>query len=183
MSLIAGITGQPVELFDGAKINSISEYTSGNGVQLQGRTNGVAIEAGKVGETTTIDVATPTIGSNQTNYALTSRSLPAGRWMIVVTMTLGAQGVAMAFSATVRLKINGVLPTNSGTGINGVDKINFGYAAVAPNVGYTGAAGSLVYIGSNLNAAATVTTEADFASPAWNGSAYPTFAVQYLRIT
>jgi hypothetical protein len=50
MAIIPGVTGQKAELFDGAKIDAISEYTAGNGVQLQGRTNAVAIEAGKVGE-------------------------------------------------------------------------------------------------------------------------------------
>jgi len=50
MAMIPGINGQKTELFDGAKIDAISEYTAGNGVQLQGRTNGVQIEAGKVGE-------------------------------------------------------------------------------------------------------------------------------------
>lgn len=50
MAIIPGVTGQKAELFDGAKIDAISEYTAGNGTQLQGRTSGVAIEAGKVGE-------------------------------------------------------------------------------------------------------------------------------------
>jgi hypothetical protein len=49
MSLIAGIEGQKTELYDGAKINTVSEYTVNNGVQLQGRTSGVALTSPNVG--------------------------------------------------------------------------------------------------------------------------------------
>lgn len=50
MSLIPGILGQKTELLDGAKMDSISEYTLGNGVQSQGRTNGVTVPTGNIGE-------------------------------------------------------------------------------------------------------------------------------------
>lgn len=74
MSLKPGISGQPTELLDGAKVDYIREYTLGNGTQLQGRTNGIAIEAGKPGE---IRVAT------MANTALTS-----GNAVVAGTLTL-----------------------------------------------------------------------------------------------
>lgn len=83
MSIIAGITGQPAELIDGAKVNSLIEYTTGNGVQLQGRTSGVAIEAGKVGEK--IEAAiTPTYTTSSGASVNSSAALPLtkGRWDI-----------------------------------------------------------------------------------------------------
>ena len=85
MSLIAGITGQPVELFDGAKINSISEYTSGNGVQLQGRTNGVAIEAGKVGEER-VFTGSGNVSTNTSSFVeIGSLTLIEGVWQVSAT--------------------------------------------------------------------------------------------------
>jgi hypothetical protein len=83
LSIIAGIAGQPAELLDGAKVNSLIEYTSGNGVQLQGRTNGVAIEAGKVGQ-----VLGPTTSSSFTPGAVSwtasgpTVTLTTGIWLL-----------------------------------------------------------------------------------------------------
>jgi hypothetical protein len=34
MGIIAGIQGQPAELLDGAKVNSLTEYTTGNGINF-----------------------------------------------------------------------------------------------------------------------------------------------------
>jgi hypothetical protein len=46
VAFIPGISGQKTELFDGAKVDTINEYTVGNGVQQQGRTSGTAVAAG-----------------------------------------------------------------------------------------------------------------------------------------
>jgi len=50
MSIIPMDAGQKAILPDGVQVNTISENTVGNGVQIQGRTNGVTIGAGLVGE-------------------------------------------------------------------------------------------------------------------------------------
>jgi hypothetical protein len=75
MSLKPGISGQPAELLDGAKVDYLREYTVGNGTQLQGRTNGVAIEQYKVGERVSA-------------YCTTSTSTDGGVDVDVVGMTL-----------------------------------------------------------------------------------------------
>lgn len=49
MSLIAGITGQKTELFDGAKIDAISEYTVGNGVSFDNQVYATGSFSGAVG--------------------------------------------------------------------------------------------------------------------------------------
>lgn len=51
MSLIPGIAGQKTELLDGVKVDNITEYTVGNGLKIQGRTDGSAPASGYVGET------------------------------------------------------------------------------------------------------------------------------------
>jgi hypothetical protein len=182
MSLKAGLVGSPAELLDGAKVNSLTEYTTGNGVQLQGRTNGVAIEAGKPGEIQTVDSAGLTIGSNQTDYSITSRILPAGRWMVIVTVFHGSQGVAMSYSGTYKLKVNGSFTTGGGNGTWGVDKITLGYYQATGHIAYCNSAGSCIHAGLNLSSAQTVTVTADYVSGAWAGSAFPTITVQYIRI-
>jgi hypothetical protein len=93
MSLIPGIAGQKTELFDGAKIDAISEYTAGNGVQLQGRSNGVAIEAGKVGEEKSAVKTTPVTMNTSIKYLDCTLSLEAGVWMVHMHV-FGAKGNA-----------------------------------------------------------------------------------------
>ena len=85
MSLIPGPSGTKVQLVDGAQVDLISALTAGNGVQLEGRTSGVAIEAGKVGywiqATVNTVASTPSLG---TRYFVTdSLTLTAGSWEIV----------------------------------------------------------------------------------------------------
>ena len=91
MSIIAGITGQPAELIDGAQVpngkplqvDSVTEKTTGSGVSIQGRTNGTPIEAGKVGEK--IEAAiTPTYTTSSGTLVTSSAALPItkGRWDI-----------------------------------------------------------------------------------------------------
>jgi hypothetical protein len=93
LSIIAGIAGQPAELLDGAKVNSLIEYTSGNGVQLQGRTNGVAIEAGKVGWSESVSPAgylTIVNGNTVQSFStdVTTSVLPVGKYFVTVNGAL-----------------------------------------------------------------------------------------------
>lgn len=82
MGLMPGIGGQKTELYDGVKVDTLNEYTIGNGVSQQGRTNGVAIGSGLVGQYTT------TTGSNLSGmvsgslYQAHVLSVPAGIWLI-----------------------------------------------------------------------------------------------------
>lgn len=127
MAIIPGVTGQKAELFDGAKIDSISEYTAGSGVSIQGRTNGTAIEAGKVGEVKTFTVTTVTITNANTWYgapgALTT--LTPGVWIFYIQVT-GNTGTYL-YAAQVGTSATGgvgpllqsnvaVLPVTSGIG-------------------------------------------------------------------
>jgi len=112
MSIIAGITGQPAELIDGAKVNSLIPLTAGNGVQLEGRTNGVAIEAGKVGEKITW-VTPPAANTNFTAEADWTNAyitLTPGVWLVIANVnaaygsattsdSYGAVGVKLTTSA------------------------------------------------------------------------------------
>ena len=88
MSLKPGIVGQPAELTDGAKANGLIELTSGNGVQLQGRTNGVAIEAGKVGEKVFGATNSVTIGASEETVNVTNGvPLTAGVWLLTFSVS------------------------------------------------------------------------------------------------
>jgi hypothetical protein len=109
VSLKPGITGQPAELLDGAKVNSLTEYTTGNGVQLQGRTSGVAIEAGKVGEVRSAGPTTTTITitNGSTYYDIVTLTLTAGTWL-VNSNGFCANGAATIYSFIYRWKIKGV---------------------------------------------------------------------------
>jgi len=86
MSLIPGIAGQKTELFDGAKIDAISEYTSGNGVQIQGRTNTSTLTSANVGYTiiqSRLNASglslTTGVGANVTASPIV---IPAGIWSL-----------------------------------------------------------------------------------------------------
>jgi len=50
MSLISGAIGEKVQMPDGLQVDHLSENTVGHGVSVPGRTSGVAIETGYVGE-------------------------------------------------------------------------------------------------------------------------------------
>ena len=91
MSMIPGISSQPSEFADGMKVNTISELTSTNGVQLQGRTSGVAIGSGLVGETfiQSKTYANRTgIANNNTavNVTASPLALPSGIWLLSATV-------------------------------------------------------------------------------------------------
>jgi len=94
MSLIAGISGQPAKLIDGVKVDVISELTSGNGVQLQGRKDGVAIPAGMVGEViqSRIPIASSVSIVDGNGFNVTSITLTTGHWVLsgYITATLSA---------------------------------------------------------------------------------------------
>lgn len=104
MSLIPGIESQQTTLIDGAQIpsgktfnaNAVTETTAGNGVQIQGRTNGTPIEAGKVGQAFGTERASTTVGSSYSTSnatALTASSAP----IVSLTLNKGIYLVNAAF--------------------------------------------------------------------------------------
>jgi len=82
--MIPGISSQPSEFADGMKVNTISELTPSSGVQIQGRTSGVAIGSGLVGEVLrsgTFTAVTLTVSGN--TYTTPSLiTLSPGSWLI-----------------------------------------------------------------------------------------------------
>ena len=98
MAMIPGINGQKTELFDGAKIDAISEYTAGNGVQLQGRTNGVAIEAGKPGETVSgsVSISCASIASSGSWGNAITQAMKAGKWLVFAAIGNLTGGVTVS---------------------------------------------------------------------------------------
>lgn len=102
MGIIAGIQGQPAELIDGAKVNSLIPLTAGNGVQLEGRTNGVAIEAGKVGErivspasSVILTQSSPVSGTDYNWGSTAELTLTAGIWQYYFTLQVNINTVAV----------------------------------------------------------------------------------------
>jgi hypothetical protein len=85
VAFIPGISGQKTELFDGVKVDTLNEYTIGNGVLQQGRTNGVAVTTGYVGEIISADtsVVTATWTSGTATAVMTSLSVTAGTWLLL----------------------------------------------------------------------------------------------------
>ena len=89
--MIPGIASQPSEFADGMKVNTISELTSTNGVQHMGRTSGVAIEAGKVGQVVACStLATQAMTGTITDWAGATITLGAGVWLIVANISASA---------------------------------------------------------------------------------------------
>jgi len=109
MSLIPGIAGQKTELFDGAKIDAITEYTSGNGVQIQGRTNGSSIPAGYIGETITATCSAITATTTlNVDVDVTGMSIvvPVGIWLLYYNVAVelyNASGGTTALRGRVRV--------------------------------------------------------------------------------
>jgi len=67
---------------DGIKTDTIEEVTTGNGVQIQGRTDGTAIEAGNIGEVKDSGTTWGLTGLTTTPATLATLTLPAGVWQI-----------------------------------------------------------------------------------------------------
>ena len=79
--MIPGNVGSKIIANDGMQIDSISENTVNNGVQIQGRTSGTAIPAGYVGETKTNAVSS--IATNTSTWTtINSITLTEGKWLI-----------------------------------------------------------------------------------------------------
>ena len=105
MSLIAGITGQPAELLDGAtvpngkplQVDSVTEKTAGRGVSIQGRTNGTPIEAGKVGEVKVAPLTNGTLSLSGTDYAVASINLTAGNWVVYCKAMITTGGTSTLY--------------------------------------------------------------------------------------
>lgn len=88
-----GIAGQKTELTDGAKIDTINEYTTGSGVALQGRTNGIAPTTGFVGEMVTsgaMSVTGTTLAKVWVDVTGASITLTAGNWLVFIGATMQA---------------------------------------------------------------------------------------------
>ena len=98
MGLIPGASGNKTVLSDGCQIDSISENTVNNGVQIQGRTSGVAIPVGSgyIGERIAATGSAAIVNSGGTNVA--SISLAPGIW------DLSAGGYAAGISGLTQAK-------------------------------------------------------------------------------
>lgn len=82
--LVAGADGEKSQFPNGLQVDHLSEQTVGHGVSVPGRTNGVAVEAGYVGETFFVGTSelTAAYGTADATKILASQSLPAGTWSI-----------------------------------------------------------------------------------------------------
>lgn len=142
MAIIPGITGQKAELFDGAKIDAISEYTAGNGVQLQGRTSSSAVSTGLVGEVLTGSILNPTLTSNVA-YNAASLVLPAGHYMVYGKVGLNPPG---STKTLVVVSISGTSATeNNKTALrNATTALDYDYTASLPY--YVRTTGTTVYL-------------------------------------
>lgn len=116
-----GIAGQQTVLTDGAQIpsdkvfnaNAISELTMGNGVQMQGRTSGTAIEAGKVGES----YSSAIVSVSNFTYAVTrgtnvwgtdiTKVINKGVYAVTVKAYIAADDTVNYARAMFRLRVNG----------------------------------------------------------------------------
>jgi len=177
MSIIAGITGQPAELIDGAKVNSLIPLTAGNGVQLEGRTNGVAIEAGKVGWSVTAVPSghvTLTNGNTRSNFStdFTTPEIPIGVYFVTVTGSLrrvanGGTGGAYAAPALFLTTGSTVIASNqylgyitAGLSLTTLDDIPYSMSGVV-----TLTAPAAIHVQGNnniyLNATCTMTVVSD----------------------
>ena len=147
MSLIPGIAGQKTELFDGAKIDIISEYTVGNGVQIQGRTNGVAIATGYVGEVIASTLVTSTAARSGTNIASTLlRSLTLTKGTYYITMYANVNSTVTG--ALGRYRVYSGIVTGAGTTYGGANDLWITTSGVVGN--------------NAANAIVTVTTDGTF---------------------
>ena len=151
MSLIPGIVGQQTTLTDGVKVDSISELTAGNGVQLQGRTSGAAIPSGSVGQVVALNTTNVTVGG-------------AGSWFInispLITLSPGSWLIfpSAVFAATTSSCVN--LQISSGTTAGSGFIIGYN-ATIAPNNTYN----SIPLIGVipyNVGVAASLYAQAYF---------------------
>lgn len=162
MSLIPGIPGQKTELFDGAKIDAISEYTVGNGVQHQGRTNGTAISTGFVGETIEVNTITGYTGlSNVWSSASDVLVLPSGgKWLLMYTALVMNEGISRSSIMAIRMydvTIATEVPLSHGTHLNQMAFPSIAYGTVTQFAFYsTNSARNLVLqIACEVNAAAS----------------------------
>jgi hypothetical protein len=90
MSLSPGVVGAKTQLIDGVQVDTISELTSGNGTQHQGRTSGTVIGSGYVGQRVDLTTRNITMGTYGANYAVSALmgTIPAGIWLIFPTMVV-----------------------------------------------------------------------------------------------
>jgi hypothetical protein len=80
MSMTPGAVGSKSLFPDGMQVDHVSENTGGHGVSLAGRTSGVSLDDGYVGQLITVAVNTSMATLTDTNLA--SYAVPAGVWMI-----------------------------------------------------------------------------------------------------
>lgn len=146
MSLIPGTNGQKTELIDGVKADLISELTVGNGVQLIGRTNGVAIGSGLVGEMfgtlssgtngyTYITTNTTALLANSVFSSVISRTFNKGIYFISCsTQCYSTQEAAlMAYIKVGGTAINGAKHVRTGPSARGCATQSLPIAITADN--------------------------------------------------
>lgn len=117
MSLSPGVVGAKTQLIDGVQVDTISELTSGNGTQHQGRTSGTAIAAGMVGEKITFTTRVVDCTTPNGWYANSSplATLTSGVWLLIPIME---------FTGTSSVGVGAYISTNGSNGDSGIISVN-----------------------------------------------------------
>lgn len=80
-------------------VDTINQYTSTNGVQIQGRTSGTAISSGYIGEKITGTILNPTLTSG-TIFNAASIVLTSGVWMVYGKVVTGGAGTSKTYQVS-----------------------------------------------------------------------------------
>jgi len=156
-----GITGT-------LSVDTINEVTSGNGVQIQGRTDGSAIASGYVGEKIDGAWQSPAIGAAGAVSTLFTIDLTPGNWLIncAISITTGASVVwpANDYVSCGISTISGTLQNiiNASNGLSTAAKrsvLNNRYISVSANttIYIQGAHGMTTTTGASYDSSATYT--------------------------
>lgn len=86
MAFIPGADGNKSVFGDGIQVDHISENSSGHGVSIAGRSNGVTVESGLVGQVVAGSTITSTTVTSE--VTVSTITLPAGVWQMFFYATL-----------------------------------------------------------------------------------------------
>jgi len=92
--LVAGADGEKSQFPNGLQTDHLSENTVGHGVSVPGRTSGVAIETGYVGQIIYGSGANVSLAVSGTVYNVASLTLTPGVWLVFSSIECDAGGAA-----------------------------------------------------------------------------------------
>jgi len=137
MGMTPGLSGSKTELFDGVKVDTISEYTTTKGVVIQGKSDGLAISSGCVGEFYT-DVYSGIHGStSNTWFTQITRTLPAGKWKISSQCAIlagGITGINIAIVSDMSIPCGGLNYNTKSDGFNSTGTNNDAVSKSLPDM-------------------------------------------------